>query len=77
MATTVTFDTSKSPLQLIVVTDQHAGKVSGTVQVGSDTTPYSQSFVRNPITITDDSGAVWKQISDDLGVPQSRAVYSL
>jgi len=77
MATTVSFDTTKSPLQMIVTTDQHAGQVKGTVQVGADTTPFQQNFVRNSIVITDTSGAIWKLVSDDQGVPTSKAVYSL
>lgn len=77
MATSISFDTSKSPLQMTITTDQHTGKVVGTVEIGSDSTPYSQTFVRNPITVTDTSGATWKLVSDDMGVPQSKVVYSL
>lgn len=77
MATTVAVDATKSPLQMTITTDQHVGQVKGTVQVGADSTPFQQNFVRNPITITDSSGATWKLVSDDLGFPTSKAVYSL
>ncbi len=77
MATTVSFDASKSPIQMLISTDQHVGQLKGTVSIGSDSTPYQQNFVRNPVTITDSSGAAWKLVSDDLGFPQSKLVYSL
>lgn len=77
MPTTVTFDTTKSPIQMTVTTDKHMGQLRGTVTVGSDSTPYSQNFQVNPIQITDTSGATWKLLSDDQGFPISKAVYSL
>lgn len=77
MATTVSFDLTKSPAQMLVTTDQHTGQFKGIVQVGADSTPFQQNFARNPITINDSSGATWKLVSDDLGFPTSKAVYSL
>jgi len=77
MATTIAFDTTKSPIQMIVTTDQHVGQLKGTVTVGSDTTPYQQNFTRNPVVINDSSGATWKLVSDDMGFPASKVVYSL
>lgn len=77
MTTTVSFDTTKSPIQMIVSTDQHMGQFKGTVQVGADSTPFQQNFLRNAVTITDSSGATWKPVSDDQGFPTSKVVYSL
>lgn len=74
MSTSVTFSETL-PLTMTIVTDQHVSRVEGTVNVGTDTQPYDDTFATNPVVITDTTGHAWNLISDDKGVPTSTIIY--
>lgn len=60
MALTASIDTSKTPIELTVVSDKR--KVEVTVTVAGETATGTATF---PVKITDDSGRVWTLKSDD------------
>lgn len=60
MALTASLDLTKNPVELTVVSDKR--KVSVTVTAVGETATATGAF---PITITDSSGRVWTQKSDD------------
>lgn len=67
MALTATVDTTKTPIELRVISDKR--KVTGTVTVGGETANYVGAFEPK---ITDDSGRTWVKRDDD----GSTAIYT-
>lgn len=60
MALTAAVDINATPPKLTVTSNRR--RVSGTVTSAGDTANYVALF---PVTITDDSGRVWTNVSDD------------